>query len=339
MHLSPGAAAAGLSDIAVVFYDASVAAELRGARLASQPRVEAVLPACAGHVRRVVKEERRVVSRRPPRVSGNAPLARSVAGLAVIAAIGAVAVLGLLGGRPAAGQSVSTAGASASTGTPGSSASVHAGGDLAGGMALYLQTCAACHGVTGQGVPGAGPSLQGQGAAGTAYVLYTGRMPLPENGVPSLQRQPLLSPSQIQSLIDYVAQIAPGPTIPPVDTQGADLAVGRQLFINNCAACHGADAAGGSVGGGFVAPSLHNAAPSTVGEAMVTGPGPMPVFRFPLRQIDAIAAYVRYLQTAPSPGGLSLGGMGPVPEGFVAGSIGVALLLVLVQWVARRPRP
>ncbi len=270
---------------------------------------------------------------RPPNLSRAARLGRSLAGLVVIVAVGSVAVLTLVGSRPAAGAAPGAT-------TPGGSlaSSVQSGGDIAAGRGLYIQTCAACHGVTGQGVPGQGPSLQGQGAAGAAYALYTGRMPLPENGVPSLQRKPILTPAQIQSLVDYVAQIAPGPTIPPVDTQGADISAGRQIFINNCAACHGADAAGGSVGGGFVAPSLHQANASTIGSAMVTGPGPMPVFALPIKQIDEVAAYVRFLQTAPTPGGISLGGLGPVPEGFVAAAIGLALLLVLVNFVARRPR-
>jgi len=273
------------------------------------------------------------VATRPPNLSRAARLGRSVAGLVVIVAVGSVAVLALVGSRPAAG-------AAPGASTPGASlaSSVQSGGDIAAGRGLYIQTCAACHGVTGQGVPGQGPSLQGQGAAGAAYALYTGRMPLPENGVPSLQRNPILTPAQIQSLVDYVARIAPGPTIPPVDTQGADISAGRQIFINNCAACHGADAAGGSVGGGFVAPSLHHASASTIGSAMVTGPGPMPVFALPIKQIDEVAAYVRFLQTAPTPGGMSLGGLGPVPEGFVAAAIGLALLLVLVNFVARRPR-
>lgn len=270
------------------------------------------------------------------RRSRTSRLGRSVAGLVVIAAVGAVAVLALSGGHPAAGQSASASTAASAGGSL--AVSVQDGGDIDAGRALYVQTCAACHGAMGQGVTGAGPSLQGEGAAGAAFALFTGRMPLPENGVPSLEHKPLLTPSQIQSLVDYVAQIAPGPTIPPVDTQGADVAAGRQIFINNCAACHGAAAAGGSVGGGFVAPSLHQAAPSTIGEAMVTGPGPMPVFSLPIKQIDEVAAYIGFLQSAPNPGGLSLGGLGPVPEGFVAAAIGLALLLLLVNLVARRPR-
>ncbi|MGO9206256.1 MAG: c-type cytochrome, partial [Candidatus Limnocylindrales bacterium] len=168
------------------------------------------------------------------RRSRTSQLGRSVAGLVVIAAVGAVAVLALSGGHPAAGQSASASTAASAGGSL--AVSVQDGGDIDAGRALYVQTCAACHGVMGQGVTGAGPSLQGEGAAGAAFALFTGRMPLPENGVPSLEHKPLLTPSQIQSLVDYVAQIAPGPTIPPVDTQGADVAAGRQIFINNCAA-------------------------------------------------------------------------------------------------------
>ncbi len=274
---------------------------------------------------------------RPADHPRRSPLGRSLAGLTIIAVIGVVAVVALLGSGPGAGQASSFGTPSVAQGAVAASgATVQSGGDLAAGRALYLQTCAACHGVSGQGVPGAGPTLQGQGAAGAAYALYTGRMPLPENGVTSQQRPPVLSPSQIQALVDYVAQIAPGPTIPPVDTQGADIAAGRQLFINNCAACHGAGASGDSVGGGFVAPSLHNAAPSTIGEAMLTGPGPMPVFRLPIQQMNEIAAYVQFLQTTAAPGGFSLGGLGPVPEGFVAGFVGIVLLLLVAMFVARR---
>ncbi len=286
---------------------------------------------------------------RASRTGGRAPvsarLARSVAGLAVLAAIGGVALLGLAGSGFAVGQSASsgTSGASAAA----SGALVQSGGDLSAGGDLYMQTCAACHGVQGQGVPGQGPTLQGQGAAGAAFALYTGRMPLPENGVPSQPRdKPILTQAQIQLLVNYVAHIAPGPTIPPVDTSGADIAAGRQLFINNCAACHGPDAAGGAIGGPgqinglpgiFIAPSLHSATAQIIGDAVVTGPAPMPKFNFPLKQIDEIAAYIKYLQSAPTPGGDALGGLGPVPEGYVAVVIGLVLVLLFARLISRRP--
>ncbi len=296
----------------------------------------------------VFEEETGIVSTRPRHAlragrpaSAAARVARSVAGLAVIAALGGVALLGLLGGGLAAGQSGAAASAAAASG------SVQSGADLSAGRDLYVQTCAACHGVDGQGVAGHGPSLQGQGAAGAAFALYTGRMPMPENGTPGQPGKPLLTPSQIQLLVNYVAHIAPGPTIPPVDTSGADIAAGRQLFINNCAACHGPDAAGGAIGGPatsgglpgvFVAPSLQSATPQVVGEAMLTGPVPMPKFAFPLKQINEIAAYIQYLQKAPSPGGSTLGGLGPVPEGYVAIAVGLVLVLLVARLISRRPQ-
>ncbi|MDA8204217.1 MAG: c-type cytochrome [Chloroflexi bacterium] len=297
----------------------------------------------------IFEEESGIVPPRPQRASRparrvpfSARLARSVAGLAVLAALGGVALLGLAGSGFAAGQSAGSGASAAASGV-----SVQSGADLSAGRELYMQTCAACHGVQGQGVPRQGPTLQGQGAAGTAFALYTGRMPFPENGVPSQPRdKPILTQAQIQLLVNYVAHIAPGPTIPPVDTSGADIAAGRQLFINNCAACHGPDAAGGAIGGPgqqngfpgvFIAPSLHSATAQTIGEAVVTGPGPMPKFNFPLKQIDEIAAYIKYLQSAPSPGGDALGGLGPVPEGYVAVAIGLVLILLFARLISRRP--
>lgn len=282
------------------------------------------------------------LQRAPRPAPASARLARSVAGLAVLAVIGGVALVGLAGSGLAAGQSGSTSPSAAS------SASVQSGGDLSAGRDLYMQTCAACHGVQGQGVAGQGPTLQGQGAAGTAFALYTGRMPLPENANPGQPRdKPILTQAQIQLLVNYVAHIAPGPTIPPVDTSGADIAAGRQLFINNCAACHGPAAAGGAIGGPaeanglpniFVAPSLHSASAATIGEAMITGPAPMPKFNFPIKQIDQIAAYIQFLQNSPSPGGSPLGGLGPVPEGYIAIAIGLVLILFFARLISRRPQ-
>ena len=63
--------------------------------------------------------------------------------------------------------------------------------------------------------------------------------------------------------------------------------------------------------------------PAQVGEALLIGPGQMPVFPICRRQdVNAVATYVEYLQTAPDPGGFSIGGIGPVPEGFVAWVLG-----------------
>jgi ubiquinol-cytochrome c reductase cytochrome c subunit len=208
------------------------------------------------------------------------------------------------------------------------------GGNVDAGRNLFLQSCAACHGPLGQGTA-LGPDITGAGAALADYVLRTGRMPLPDPNAPSQRRPPAFTPDQIADLVAFVASLDNGPPIPEVTTSGADLALGRDLFIANCAACHGASGSGDAVGGGFVAPSLHQADARTVAEAVTVGPGPMPRFSFQQDELNALAAYVEYLQTQPSPGGLPVAEIGPVPEGFIAGFVGLIALIVVVKWVGR----
>ena len=121
-------------------------------------------------------------------------------------------------------------------------------------------------------------------------------------------------------------------------TTGGDLHRGWELYTANCAACHGSSGSGNAVGGGFAAANLHASEPLDIAEAMVVGPGVMPRFSFDQRDQDAIVAYVLFLRDSPSPGGVPLGGFGPVSEGFVAVVIGLSLFVALARWVGRRPR-
>jgi ubiquinol-cytochrome c reductase cytochrome c subunit len=154
-----------------------------------------------------------------------------------------------------------------------------------------------------------------------------------------VRRDPVFSDEQIRALVDYVAGLGGGPAIPDVQVTGADLARGRDLFISSCAACHGAGAGGDAVGGGFVAPPLLGVDAVIVGEAIRTGPGAMPIFgpgQVSDGDLDAIAAYLVYLQDDAAPGGLTLGGEGPVVEGYVAWIVGMGLLLLAVRRIERR---
>jgi ubiquinol-cytochrome c reductase cytochrome c subunit len=210
------------------------------------------------------------------------------------------------------------------------------------GVALYLESCAACHGPGGVGSPD-GPPLIGVGAAAADFMLRTGRMPLAAPGAPMVSRDPVFSDQQIRALVDYVAGLdgGGGPAIPDVQVNGADLARGRDLYISSCAACHGAGAGGDAVGGGFVAPSLLGVDPVLVGEAIRTGPGAMPIFgrgQISDEELGAIAAYLIYLQDDAAPGGQTFGGVGPVVEGYVAWIVGIGLLLLAVRRIERRRR-
>jgi ubiquinol-cytochrome c reductase cytochrome c subunit len=208
------------------------------------------------------------------------------------------------------------------------------------GAALYLQSCAACHGPGGVGSAD-GPPLIGVGAASADFMLRTGRMPLAAPGAPLVGKDPAFTDGQIRALVDYVASLGGGPAIPDVSVTGADPAKGRDLFITSCAACHGPGAGGDSVGGGFVAPPLLGQTPVIVGEAIRTGPGAMPVFgpgQISDKELDDLAAYLVYLHDGAAPGGATLGGSGPVVEGYVAWLVGMGLLVLAARQIERRER-
>ena len=124
--------------------------------------------------------------------------------------------------------------------------------------------------------------------------------------------------------------------LPLVDNTG-NLARGRALFMTNCSACHGATAQGGSVGYGWIAPSLDRATVTQVAQAIRIGPGVMPRFdehTLSTSDVNDIVRYVNVLQTnVPNAGGLPLGGLGPVAEGFVAWVLGMGVLIVIVRLI------
>lgn len=214
----------------------------------------------------------------------------------------------------------------------------HLGGQAVTGAGrggqLYLTSCAACHGSQGAGTAN-GPDIRNAGAALADFMLRTGRMPLGTPGGTAPRGTPYFSDADRQALVAYVAAFGQGPAIPNVVVSGADANAGRDIFIANCAACHGPAGGGGAVGGGFVAPALTSADVTTVGEAVVSGPGPMPRFSFSPQELNDLAAYIAFLRDAPHPGGATSPEVGPVTEGFIAGVTLLALLLV-ARWVGVR---
>jgi ubiquinol-cytochrome c reductase cytochrome c subunit len=164
-------------------------------------------------------------------------------------------------------------------------------------------------------------------------------MPLSAPDAPMISRDPVFTDAQIKAIVAYVASLGGGPPIPDVQVAGADLSEGRDLFINTCAACHGAGGGGDAVGGGYVAPDLLGDKPVTVGEAVRTGPGAMPAFgpgQISDQELDDIAAYLIYLREDAAPGGVTIGGSGPVVEGYVAWLVGMGLLLLAVRRIERK---
>lgn len=248
---------------------------------------------------------------------------RVVGGLLALVAIAASGLFAMaLGGSGSPGTGPAAA-------TPDQATQVDVSTD---GRQLYLNTCATCHGADGRGTA-LGPSLEDAGPADFDFFLRTGRMPLSAPGQPAFRQGTILSEAQIHALVAYGSSPGTGAPIPQLATT-ANLPAGYQLFINNCAACHGATGSGGSVGPGVFAPSLRGKDPQIVAEAVVVGPGAMPQFNWDAQQLTDVATYVQQLGSGPS-SGLSLGGYGPVPEGLVAIVVGLGLILLVVRWIAR----
>lgn len=211
------------------------------------------------------------------------------------------------------------------------------------GKKLYLEGCASCHGLQAQGASG-GPTLIGAGAAAVHFQVATGRMPLAAPGAQAVAKEPVYDAKQIAAMAAYIASLGPGPASPTeeeLDTTGADVALGGILYRTNCAQCHQAAGAGGALTQGKYAPSLMGVEARLIYEAMLTGPQSMPVFAdSSLTPEDKrnIIAYIEELQAAASPGGISLGRIGPVAEGLFLFTILLGALIAAAVWIGIRAR-
>nr|WP_221187157.1 MULTISPECIES: cytochrome c [Helcobacillus] len=221
--------------------------------------------------------------------------------------------------------------------------------DIDAGRDLFVANCATCHGMKGEGrIDGegntSGPSLIGVGAASVDFQVGTGRMPMQESG-PQAHRKPAqFNDEQTKQLSAYVASLGPGPEIPSadaVDPAKGDPAKGGEIFRINCAMCHNASGSGGALTRGKFAPPLLDVEPTHVYEAMETGPQNMPVFNdnnlTPEDKRDVIA-YLNKLDENGSPGGYSLGSLGPVTEGLFAWTVFLALILGCAYWLGAKAK-
>ena len=209
------------------------------------------------------------------------------------------------------------------------------------GATLFQINCSSCHGPDAGGSSVA-PNLQGLGAATIDFWISTGRMPLATAGTQATEKPPRFNRQQTLAIVSYVASQGDnyGPGIPSVNTKLANLADGESQFVLNCAACHTITGAGDTLADGAYAPSLHVATATQVAEAIRTGPGNMPRFgqgQLSDQQVADIVAYVtKEIQHPNNAGGLGLGGVGPVAEGFVALLIGVGGMMLVAFWLGER---
>jgi ubiquinol-cytochrome c reductase cytochrome c subunit len=249
-------------------------------------------------------------------------------------ATGAVAISGVSGGA------ASITGVSGATGGSGTAVPKTPEEAVASGKTLFVENCASCHEPDGVG-SGRAPNLRGVGAATVDLWLRTGWMPLSEPGAQPETKPPRFTSEEIAQIVAYVTSLAPGGVpIPDVNADAGSVQIGFDLFSLNCAGCHTITGAGDALANGIQAPSLHGVHAVQIAEAIETGPGNMPRFskyQFSPAELNSIVAYIlHYIQTPTSPGGISLGGVGPVAEGFVGLFVGVGACVLIGFWIGDR---
>ncbi|MEV8220870.1 cytochrome c [Dietzia maris] len=225
---------------------------------------------------------------------------------------------------------------------------------IADGKQLYEVSCVTCHGINLQGVKDRGPSLVGTGAGATYFQVNSGRMPAADNEAQAERKKPRYSEHQIIALAAYVDLYGGGPevvtdpdgTIAQESLRGAsgqaraeEIARGSELFRLNCASCHNFTGRGGALSSGKYAPTLDPANEQEIYQAMLTGPQNMP--KFSDRQLTPdekkdIIAFVKDSDSKVSPGGYSLGGLGPVTEGLAMWLVGIVALIGATLWIGSR---
>ena len=216
---------------------------------------------------------------------------------------------------------------------------------IARGEALFAVSCASCHGLNGEGLAAEGaPSLVGVGAAAVDFQMRTGRMPMANPLVQAPSKPNTFTPEEIASIALFVASLGDGPAIPtpdqydPSGLSPEEIAVGGDMFRTNCSACHNFQGSGGALPHGRFAPPLLDSEPVDIHEAMRTGPGEMPVFAdgaIPDKDVRAMIAYLEQVHAQPT-AGLTLGGLGPVSEGFWAWVAGIGGLMLFAMWITKK---
>ena len=228
--------------------------------------------------------------------------------------------------------------------TPHAEAAAGAASQVDEGRALFLLNCTSCHGLNLQGTSD-GPTLIGVGAASVDFQVATGRMPAAKSEVEQVPRKRVqFTDEEIAALAAYVASVAPGPAIPSEDDYDyadGDVAEGGEIYRTNCAMCHNYAGSGGALSQGKFAPTLKGVDPKYMYEAMLTGPQSMPVFGDDTMTPEAkrdIIAFLKATEEEASPGGLSLGKIGPVSEGAIGWVFATGGLIACAVWLGAKSR-
>ena len=211
------------------------------------------------------------------------------------------------------------------------------------GGEVFQANCAACHGTRGEGGPGpgvlAGPAVDTVDIAYVDLTIRTGRMPIPEPSVGV--RADRLDDQDREALVEYMVERFDLPGSIP-DVQPGNAARGQELYVRNCAACHGAAADGGISGANVRVPPLVGLDGVSIAAATRIGPFEMPAFDAAVvsdQDIDDIIGYLDLVADTPR----TLAGVREVDQtvsGLFAIGLGLAAaVMVLIVARVRRWNP
>jgi len=208
------------------------------------------------------------------------------------------------------------------------------------GGEVFQAACAACHGTRGEGGSGPGiadgPAVRGIELAYLDMTVRTGRMPIPDRDVGIYADR--LSEEERVALVAYAQErLEVTGEIPTVEPGHA--ARGQELYVRNCAACHGAAADGGISGARVFVPPLVGIDGVAIAEAARVGPFEMPAFDPAVladEDLDDIVAYLEVVDDSPRTA-VGLREVDQAVAGLLALGLAVAASVVLFL-VARARR-
>ncbi len=210
---------------------------------------------------------------------------------------------------------------------------------VARGGEVFQANCAACHGTRGEGGTGpghaSGPPVRDIELAYFDLTVRTGRMPITDRNLGVYTD--MLSEEDRDAVVAYAAARLDNTGVVPTVEPG-DASRGQELYVRNCAACHGAAADGGISGAGVFVPGLVGLDGVSIASATRVGPFEMPGFDPAVLDdddIDDIVGYLALVEESPR----TLVGLREVDQA-VAGllALGLAVVVGVVLFIVSRAR-
>lgn len=207
------------------------------------------------------------------------------------------------------------------------------------GGEVFQANCAACHGTQGEGGLGegvlGGPPIVGLELSYVDMTVRTGRMPIPAPSVGIRTDQ--LGEDDREALAVYAAErfelTGEIPTVEP-----GDASRGQELFVRNCAACHGAAGDGGVSGGATRVPPVVGLDGIAIAQATRVGPFEMPAFEPAVLDDGDIDDLVSYMELVADTPRTAVGVREVDQIGAAMFAVGLALGAGVVMLIVARAR-